>query len=91
MLPESFRPANQVTHTVAGTRVHADGTPVPNTPPATFDLTIDPNGEMRYVDNTKVNGRGYVGHRVARLTWQTNEVPEPQIHLQDGGNASLRH
>ena len=76
VLPEGFRPANRVTHTVAGTRVHADGTPVPNAPPATFDLTISPNGEVHYLDNPKVDGPGYVGYRVTYLTWPTREVPE---------------
>ena len=76
VLPEGFRPATRVTHTVTGTPVHADGTPVPNAPPTTFDLTIDPNGEVRYVDNAKVNELGYVGYRVTHLTWRTSEAPE---------------
>ena len=75
VLPEGFRPATRVTHTVTGTQVHADGTPVPHAPPATFDLTIDPNGEVRYVDNPKVDGLGYVNYRVTRLTWPTREPP----------------
>ena len=73
VLPEGFRPATRVTHTVTGTPVHADGTPVPNAPPATFDLTIDPNGEVRYLDNAKVDELGYVDYRVTRLTWQAGE------------------
>ena len=77
VLPEGFRPATRVTHTVTGTQVHADGTPVPHAPPATFDLTIDPNGEVRYVDNAKVDGLGHVNYRVTRLTWPTREPPSP--------------
>ena len=75
VLPEGFRPATRVTHTVTGTLVHADGTPMSNAPSATFDLTIDPNGEVRYLDNAKVDELGYVGYRVTRLTWQTGEPP----------------
>lgn len=65
-----------MTYTVTGTRVHKDGTPVPNTEPATFDLTIGTDGEVRYVDNTLVDGLGYVRYRVTHLTWQTNEILE---------------
>jgi WD40 repeat protein len=75
VLPEGFRPATRVTHTVTGTPVHADGTPVPDSQPVTFDLTIDPNGEVRYLDNAKVDELGYVGYRVTHLTWQTGEPP----------------
>ncbi len=76
MLPEGFRPATRVVHTVTGTRVNRDGTPVPDAPPATFDLAIAPNGEVHYLDNPKVDGLGYVNYRVTRLTWPTREVPE---------------
>ena len=40
----------------------------------TFDLTIGTNGEMRYVDNAKVDDLGYVDYRATLLTWQTNET-----------------
>ena len=76
VLPQDFRPAIWMTHTVTGTQVHEDGNPVPNAPPATFDLTIDPNGEVRYADNPKVDGLGHVGYRWTRLTWQSREAPE---------------
>ncbi len=75
VLPEGFRPATRLTHTVTGTPVYEDGTPVPNASPVTFDLTIDPNGEVRYLDNAKVDGLGHVGYRVTRLMWQTGESP----------------
>ena len=71
-----LRPAQHVTYTVTGPQVHADGTPVPNPQPATFDLIIGPNGEMRYVGNPKVDSLGYVNHRVTRLTWPAHEVLE---------------
>ncbi len=66
----------QVMHTVTGTRVHADGTPISNAQPAIFDLTIGPNGEVRYVDTAKVGDLDHVAYGVTHLTWQTNEVPE---------------
>ena len=91
VLPEGFRPAKHVTYTVTGTQVHADGTPMPNSQPATSDLTIAPNGEMRYVDNPKVDGLGYVNYRVTRLTWPTNEVPEtPYLWNRGSRDAGVR-
>lgn len=75
VLPADLRPASQVPHTVTGTRVQKDRTPVPNAQPAIFDMTIGTNGEVRYVDNAKVDDLGYVNYRV-QLTWQTNEARE---------------
>ncbi len=74
VLPVEFRPASQVHHTVTGTRVHADRTPVPSAQPVTFNLTIGTNGEMHYVNNPKVDNLGYVNYHVTHLTWQTREA-----------------
>ncbi len=74
VLPVGFRPTATVTHTVTGTRVNENRTPVANAQPATFDLTIGTNGEMRYANNAKVNGLGFVSYSVTHLTWQTNEA-----------------
>ena len=76
VLLTGFRPVGQVTRTVRGTRVHADRTPASDRGLVTFDLTIGTNGEMRYVDNTKVDDLGYVDYRATRLTWQTNKPLE---------------
>ena len=75
VLPEGFRPTTRVTRTVTGQRVDEDRVPVPNAPPATFDLTIGPAGEVRYVDNTKLDGLGYVDYRVVLLTFETSHTP----------------
>ncbi len=75
VLPAGFRPAAPVTRTVTdGTRVNEDRTPVPNAPAASFDLTIGTNGEMRYVNNSKVDHLGYVSYSVTALKWQSNEA-----------------
>ena len=48
--------------------------------PAPFDLRFETDGEMRYVDNSKVEGLGYVGYSVTHLTWQTDEeLVEPTV------------
>ena len=78
VLPTDWRPSGQVTHTATGTRVRADRTLIWDEQPSLFDLTIGPNGEMSYVDNSKVDGLGYVDYRVIRLTWQTATSPETQ-------------
>lgn len=72
----SLPAATRVTHTVTGMRVDADGKPVSDAQPAIFDLTIDTNGEMRYVDNPKMDGLGYVDYCVMDLTWQTRDASE---------------
>ena len=75
VLPAGFRPTATVTRTVTGgTRVNEDRTPVPNAPAASFDLTIGTNGEMRYVNNSKVDHLGYVSYSVTALKWQSNEA-----------------
>lgn len=76
MLPENLRPATKATHAVTGARVLEDRMPVPNAQSATFDLMIDTNGEVRYVDNAKVDDPGYVDFRVMQLVWQSNEARE---------------
>ncbi len=73
-LPVGFRPTSQVTHTVTGTRVNEDRTPVVNAQPAPFDLTIGTDGEMRYVNNAKVDHLGYVSYSVTHLQWETAEA-----------------
>ena len=74
VLPAGFRPTAAVTRTVTGTRVNEDRTPVPNAPPAPFDLTIGTNGEMRYVNNSKVDHLGYVSYSMTGMTWQSSEA-----------------
>ena len=74
VLPGGFRPTGTVTQTVTGTRVNEDRTPVPNAPAATFDLRIETDGEMRYVDNSKVDHLGFVSYSVTHLRWQTDEA-----------------
>ena len=88
VLPVGFRPTGTVTHTVKGTRVKEDRTPVPQAAAATFDLTIGTNGEMRYVNNRKVAHLGYVSYSVTHLRWQTKEalvVPTQTGTLQGNG------
>ena len=76
VLPEGFRPTRQVTRSARGTRVHADRTPDSDRGQVTFDLTIDPNGEVRYVDNAQVDDLGDVDYRATRVTWQTGDPLE---------------
>ncbi len=85
ILPVGFRPMRQVIHRVKGTRVHANREKVKDAPQADFDLTIDTNGEVRYVDNAQVNDLGYVDYHVMHLTWQTNEaLAVPTDPIQPG-------
>ena len=74
VLPEGFRPTATVTHTVTGSQVDENRKPVPHAPAVDFDLTIGTNGEMRYVNNSKVDHLGYVSYSVTGLTWQSHET-----------------
>ena len=74
VVPVGFRPTRTVTHQVTGTRVNADRTAVAGAPPESFDLRFETDGEMRYVDNAKVEHLGYVSYSVTHLTWQTDEA-----------------
>ena len=74
VVPVGFRPTRTVTHQVTGTRVNADRTAVAGAPPDSFDLRFETDGEMRYVDNAKVEHLGYVSYSVTHLTWQTDEA-----------------
>ncbi|MYB77429.1 MAG: peptidoglycan DD-metalloendopeptidase family protein, partial [Chloroflexi bacterium] len=89
VLPAGFRPTATVPRTVTGgTQVNEDRTPVPNAPAASFDLTIGTNGEMRYVNNSKVDHLGYVSYSVTALKWQSNEAlttPAQPGNTEDSG------
>ena len=88
VVPVGFRPTSTVTHTVTGTRVNADRTAVVGAPPESFDLRFETDGEMRYVDNAKVEHLGYVSYSVTHLTWQTDEAlvtPEETGTLSGNG------
>ena len=74
VLPEGFRPTATVTHTVTGSQVDENRKPVPHAPAVAFDLTIGTNGEMRYVNNSKVDHLGYVNYNVTGLVWQSRET-----------------
>ena len=74
VLPAGFRPTATVPRMVTGSQVNEDRTPVPNAPAAPFDLTIGTNGEMRYVNNSKVDHLGFVSYNVTGMTWQSNEA-----------------
>ena len=74
VLPAGFRPTATATRTVSGSQVNEDRTSVPNAPRVSFDLTVGTNGEMRYVNNSKVDHLGYVSYNVTGMTWQSTEA-----------------
>ncbi len=73
VVPAGFRPTRTVTQRVTGTQVNEDRTPVIGAPAASFDLVFETDGEMRYVDNSRVDHLGYVSYSVTHLTWETDE------------------
>ncbi len=76
VLPVGFRPTALVPHEAAGTHVYENGSEYPGSPVAKFDLTVGTNGELRYVNNGKVDHVGYLKYQVTKLQWQTAEAVE---------------
>ena len=68
-----FRPTSTVTHTYTGTRVNEGRMPRTNAPAAIFDLRIETDGEMHYVDNSKVDHLRFVTYSVTHLLRETEE------------------
>ena len=74
VLPVGFRPTVVVPHEASGTHVHEDRTEYEGSPVAKFDLTVGTNGELRYVNNSKVDHVGFLKYQVTRLVWHTAEA-----------------
>ena len=74
VLPVGFRPTALVPHEATGTHVYENGSEYPGSPVAKFDLTVGTNGELRYVNNSKVDHVGYLKYQVTGLEWQTAEA-----------------
>ena len=74
VLPVGFRPTVAKAHEATGTHVHENRTEYPGSPTAKFDLTVGTNGELRYVNNSKVDHVGYLKYQVTGLQWQTAEA-----------------
>ena len=56
-VPEPFRPPYPVLRTAEGIPVRADGSPNPDHPePRRFLLRVDPDGDVHYVDDARVEG-----------------------------------
>ncbi len=63
-----LRPTSTLTHTLAGSRVNEDRTALA----ATFDLRIETDVEMHYVDNSKVEHLRLVSYNSPQM-WETGE------------------
>lgn len=71
-IPTDFRPVQALTHTVRGARhVRDDGTDHANSTPRPFNLTVDTDGAVRYVDDSKVSVEiGYLRYQTT-FSWET--------------------
>ena len=77
-VPEGFRPPVAVTWEVSAQPVQADGTPHPDQPDRrVFRMHVDPEGQVRYVDDSGVDGVGYLRYQTA-LAWPL-AGSDPQI------------
>ena len=68
-VPEGFRPTMAVTWEVSAQPVQADGTPHPDRPDhRVFRMHVDPEGQVRYVDDPGVDEVGYLRYQTT-LAW----------------------
>ena len=68
-LPADYRPASTYNYTVTGARhKNEDGTDHVSGIPHAFDLTVNTDGAMRYVDNSKVDHVGFLSY-TATVSW----------------------
>ena len=68
-VPEGFRPAIALTWEVSGRSVQANGTPeIAHRDIRVFRMSVDTEGHVRYVDDSGVDGVGYLRYRTV-LAW----------------------
>ena len=85
VLPAAFRPTRTVTRTVTGTEVDEHRVDLPDAPPVTFTVRVEPDGEVRYVDNSQVDHVGYVRYGVQGWSYATaTTLEEPGDPVQPG-------
>ena len=69
VVPEEFRPESTITQKVEAHHVLIDGKPDPTrTDPQLFHVSIDTEGQVRYVDDSHVEGVGYLSYK-ASMVW----------------------
>ncbi len=80
--PEPFRPPYPVLRTAVGTPVRADGVSDPDHPePRRFLLRVDPDGTVHYVDDTHVEGVGYLAYSLETV-WGTTPAANDRAVLE---------
>lgn len=83
-VPEGFRPAVPLTWAVIGQQVDADGKLDPSQrDPRVFRLHVDTAGQVRYVDDSGVDGVAYLRFRTA-LAWPLADT-DPQVCQRQEG------
>ena len=76
-IPEPFRPPYPIRSRVEGIPVHADGSPDPTrSAPHRFQLRVDPDGTVHYVDNFRVDGAGHLAY-VLHTVWDAAPPTTP--------------
>ena len=81
-VPEPFRPPYSILRTAVGTPVRADGIPNPDHPePRRFLLRVDPDGTVHYVDDTHVEGVGYLAYALDTV-WGTTPTANDRAVLE---------
>ncbi len=80
-VPEGFRPHIPVVRTVEGTVVDANGTPFNPSRVVAFEVTVTPDGAVRYVDGEQLDDVGYLAYTI-HMVWETAVSPDRGV-LED--------
>ncbi len=81
-VPEGFRPPYSILRTVVGTPVLADGSPDPDQwEPRRFLLRVEPDGDVHYVDDSHVEGVGYLAYLLDTV-WGTTPAANDRAVLE---------
>ena len=80
-VPEGFRPHMPVVRTVEGTVVDANGTLFNPSRVVAFEITVTPDGAVRYVDGELLDDVGYLAYTI-HMVWETAVSPDRAV-LED--------
>ena len=83
-IPDGYRPHVPIVRTQFGTVVNAEGIPVDPPRHVRFEITVSPDGAVRYVDRKQFGDASYLAYDLD-LDWETSVSPDRAVlaELQD--------
>ena len=77
-IPDGYRPHVPIVRTQIGTVVNAEGIPVDPTRRIRFEITVSPDGAVRYVDGKQFDDASYLAYDLD-LDWETSVSPDRAV------------